>query len=59
MISIGSFILWSRYRIGPKMKVTPRIIYIIIKGVTPAGSTQRYYIAGVSGEKERQENMEK
>ena len=27
--------------------------------VTPAGSTQRYYIAGVLGEEERRENMEK
>ena len=25
--------------------------------VTPAGSTQRYYIVGGSGEKERQENL--
>ena len=35
------------------------IIIIIIKGVTPAGSTQRYYITGRSGEEERQENTEK
>ena len=29
---------------------------MIIKGVTPAGSTQRYYIAGGSREEGRQEN---
>ena len=32
---------------------------IIIKGVTPAGSNQGYYIVGGLGEEERQENMEK
>ena len=32
---------------------------IIIKGVTPAGSNQRYYINGGSEEEEKQENMEK
>ena len=31
-------------------------IYIYIKGVTPAGSTRRYNIAGGSEEEERQEN---
>ena len=35
------------------------IIIIIIQGVAQAGSTQRHYIAGGSGEKERQENPEK
>ena len=29
------------------------------EGVTPAGSTQRFYIAGKSGEEERQEMREK
>ena len=35
------------------------IIIDIVKGVTLAGSTQRYYITGGLGEEERQENMEK
>ena len=35
-------------------------IYIYYyKGVIPAASTQRYYIAGESGEDEKQENTEK
>ena len=34
------------------------IIIIIIKGVTPTGSNQRYYIAGRLGEEDRQENTE-
>ena len=33
--------------------------YYYYERVTPAGSTQRYYIARGSGEEERQEIMEK
>ena len=35
-----------------------KFIYIGVLMITPAGSTQRYYIAGGSGEEERQENTE-
>ena len=34
-------------------------IIIVLKGVTPAGRTQRYYIAGGLGEEKREENTEK
>ena len=48
------------YQIQKQIHQNKTYIYIyIIKGVTPAGTTQRYYIAGESGKEKRQENTEK
>ena len=44
-----------RYHIAAGFK---KFIIIIIKGVTPASHTQRYYIASGLGEEEREEYME-
>ena len=41
------------------LQVVGSAYYNYYYGVNPAGSNQRYYIAGVSGDEEKQENMKK
>ena len=59
MIIIDMVMTCTKRQLNYKLCSSEKVEFIIIKGVTPAGTTQRNYIAGGSGEEERQENTEK
>ena len=54
MIIIDMVMTCTKRQLNYKLCSSEKVEFIIIKGITPGGTAQRYYIAGWLGEEERQ-----